>query len=153
MSMISGQCDKLRELANKLLEHGAFVGFGGTVNTDPLMLDAGTAMIDAAELILELRDDLQRANAAVQEAEHDESMAWDRVRKAEAENAKLREERDMYRDLVDCMVHPDVPDQLAAENDKLRELCGDIYEMAYHEYPSAFEATFADRMRELGVKL
>ena len=92
MSMISGQCDKLRELANKLLEHGAFVGFGGTVNTDPLMLDAGTAMIDAAELILELRDDLQRANAAVQDAEHDESVAWDMVRKAEAENAKLKQE-------------------------------------------------------------
>lgn len=40
----------------------------------------------------------------------------------ERENAKLREERDMYRDLVDCMVHPDVTDQLAAENAKLREL-------------------------------
>lgn len=41
---------------------------------------------------------------------------------AEVENAKLREERDTYRDLVGYMVHPDIPDQLAAENDKLREL-------------------------------
>lgn len=40
-----------------------------------------------------------------------------------------------------------------AENAKLRELCADIYEMAYHEYPSAFEAAFADRMRELGVEV
>ena len=46
---------------------------------------------EAADTIWQLRDDLQRANAAVQDAEHDESMAWDRVRKAEAENAKLRE--------------------------------------------------------------
>lgn len=51
--------------------------------------------------------------------------AWDRVRKAEADNAKLREERDTYRDLVDCMVHPDIPDQLAAENAKLREELAD----------------------------
>ena len=43
-----------------------------------------------SDTILELRDNLQRANDAVQDAEHDESMAWDRVRKAEAESAKLR---------------------------------------------------------------
>ena len=42
---------------------------------------------------------------------------------------------------------------IEAENAKLRELCADIYEMAYHEYPSAFEATFADRMRELRVEV
>jgi hypothetical protein len=47
--------------------------------------------LEAADTILELRDDLQLANAAVQDAEHDESMAWDRVRKVEVENVKLRE--------------------------------------------------------------
>lgn len=31
------------------------------------------------------------------------------------------EERDMYRDLVDCMVHPDVSDQLYAENVELQD--------------------------------
>ena len=41
--------------------------------------------------------------------------------KAKAENVELLEERDMYRDLVDCMVHPDVPDQLYAENVELRD--------------------------------
>ena len=40
---------------------------------------------------------------------------------------------------------------LAAENERLRELVRDMYEMAYPEYPSAFEAAFADRMSELGV--
>lgn len=48
----------------------------------------------------------------------------------ERENAKLQEERDMYRDLVGFMVHPDVPDQLAAENAKLRELVSGLH-MAY----------------------
>lgn len=38
-----------------------------------------------------------------------------------AENAKLREERDMYRDLVGMMDHPDLNAQLQAENAKLRE--------------------------------
>lgn len=42
-------------------------------------------------------------------------------------------------------------DQLEAENARLRELVRDLYEMAYPEYPSAFDAAFADRMRELGV--
>ena len=83
--------------------------------------DAREVMLEAADIIWQLRDDLQRANEAVRDAEHDESMAWDRVRKAEA------------------------------ENDRLRKLVRDLYEMAYPEYPSAFDAAFADRMRELGV--
>lgn len=37
------------------------------------------------------------------------------------EDAKLREERDMYRDIVEYMVHPDIAAQLEAENTKLRE--------------------------------
>ena len=41
--------------------------------------------------------------------------------------------------------------ELNAENAKLRELVADLYDMAWHEYPSAFEAAFADRMRKLGV--
>lgn len=56
-----------------------------------VMPQAATLMMEAADTILELRDDLQHANDAVQDAEHDESCAWDRVRKAEAENARLRE--------------------------------------------------------------
>ena len=41
--------------------------------------------------------------------------------------------------------------EAVAENAKLRELVRDLYEMAYPECPSAFEAAFADRMRELGI--
>ena len=88
--MISALIDKLREMADQLQEHGTFVGFGGTTNTDPLMHGAAIVMRDAADTIWQLRDDLQRANDAVLDAEHDESRAWDRVRKAEAENAKLK---------------------------------------------------------------
>ena len=43
--------------------------------------------------------------------------------------------------------------ELMRENAKLRELVADIYEMAYYEYPSAFEMAFADRLRELGVEV
>lgn len=96
--MISALIDKLREMADQLQEHGTFVGYGGTTNTDPLMHGAAIVMRDAADTIWQLRDDLQRANDAVLDAEHDESRAWDRVRKAEAENAKLRElVRDMWK--------------------------------------------------------
>lgn len=75
MSMISAQIDELRQMADGQATYR----------------DARAVMLQAADTITELRDDLQRANAAVQDSEHDESMAWDRVRKAESENAKLRE--------------------------------------------------------------
>lgn len=75
MSMISAQIDELRKLADGQAPYR----------------DARAAMLEAADTILELRDDLQRANDALRDAEHDESCAWDRVRKVEAENAELRE--------------------------------------------------------------
>ena len=40
-----------------------------------------------------------------------------------------------------------------AEYAKLRELVRELYEMAYPEYPSAFDAAFAGRMRELGIEV
>ena len=68
------------------------------------------------------------------------------------------EERDMYRDLVDCMVHPDVPDQLYAENVKLRELVRDMWRDGMCECDergacAECEYHFPDRMRELGIEV
>lgn len=122
MSMISGQCDKLRETADEIQRIK-------NNNADWLwrdaitLADAAALMRDAADLILELRDDLQQANEAVRDAEHDESMAWDRVRKAEA------------------------------ENEKLRKLCSALYKFAYDEYPDGTELNFANHMRELGIEV
>ena len=76
MSKPTMQVEELRSFARKM---------------DELMPRRADLVREAADTILELRDDLQRANDAVRDAEHDESCAWDRVRKAEAENAKLRE--------------------------------------------------------------
>ena len=75
--MLSSQCDELRQVAQVYRNLGKYA-------TEQMLLDA-------ADTILELRDDLQRANSNLQDAEHDESVAWDRVRKAERESAKLRE--------------------------------------------------------------
>ena len=86
-------------------------------------------------------------------------------------NEKLRKERDMYRDLVGMMDHPDLNVQLSADNAKLRELCRDMYEdivcgcaecffSEYSEHrgkPSECSnggcgyRQIADRMMELGV--
>lgn len=78
---------------------------------------------EAADTIWELRDDLQQAHR---------------------ENAKLREERDTYRDLVGCMVHPDIPDQLAAENAKLRELVSAYQELATYPRCSLYDECMPD---------
>ena len=76
MSMISSLIDDLNKSADEWNSSNMF--------------ELARMCREAADTIWQLRDDLQRANAAVREAEHDESMAWDRVRKAEAENAKLQ---------------------------------------------------------------
>lgn len=44
-------------------------------------------------------------------------------------------------------------EELREQSTKLRELVRDMYEMAYPEFPSAFEAAFADRMRKLGIEV
>lgn len=67
---------------------------------------------------MQLAEWLRRARGA------DKAARWytNRIQKLEDENAKLRKERDTCRDLVDYMVHTDIPDQLAAENVRLREM-------------------------------
>ena len=42
---------------------------------------------------------------------------------------------------------------LKEKNEKLRELLAELYESAWLEYPSAFEHTFAERLRELGIEV
>ena len=78
------------------------------------------------------------------------------------ENAKLREERDTYRDLVGCMVHPDIPDQLYAENVKLRELVRDMFRdfanadaelKLRHSRTFMASTIYEPRLRELGVEV
>ena len=107
MSMISSLIDELRKLADGQAPYR----------------DARAAMLEAADTIWQLRDDLQRANEAVRDAEHDESRAWDRVRKAEAENAKLR------------------------------ELVADMWLQLLNAYDRKEVDEFADRMRELGIEV
>lgn len=86
MSMLSVQVENLRIMARLVRNYD--------------YREISRALRDAADTIWQLRDNLQRANAAVQEAEHDESMAWDRVRKAEAENERLRE---LCADMWQCI--------------------------------------------------
>ena len=112
MSMISSLIDELRKSADE---------WNGSN-----MFELARMCSEAADTIWQLRDDLQRANAAVQDAEHDESVAWDMVRKAEAENAKLKQELEA----VGTAAYLYGRNDLAAENAKLRELVRGLH-MAY----------------------
>jgi rubrerythrin len=144
MSMISGLIDGLRERAKELrnLAPDPDVPYlvPSTKETMALaMRSAASEMEDAADTIWQLRDDLQRANAAVQDAEHDESMAWDRVRKAESENAKLREL---------------VTDMWEGYNDPRCDECHLKDTPTCADCPiCAREASVLDRLRELGVEV
>ena len=118
MSMISSLIDELRKSADE---------WNGSN-----MFELARMCSDAADTIWQLRDDLQRANEAVRDAEHDESRAWDRVRKAEAENADLRE---LVRDML---MSP-------------QEYC-EKYGIEYEGWSSA-DDHIDDRMRELGIEV
>lgn len=113
MSMLSAQCDELRRLATRYDELQV-----GAVRAVKMPPNIGSILREAADTILELRDDLQRANAAVRDAEHDESMSWDRVCKVVAENAKLREENQS----IGLAAYELGRKSMAGENAKLREL-------------------------------
>ena len=97
-SMISGQCDKLRERAKELrvLANGPVnEGFPARAK----LFEAADAMYQAADLILELRDGLQQANdenaklIVKLNAEHivrqNVEIENDRLRKACAELAEF----------------------------------------------------------------
>lgn len=96
MSMLSAQINELRKLADKLQEHGTFTGFGGTTNTDPLMLEAATAMRDAANSISTMHGDYERG------VEQASAIYKEVIREYVAENARLRE---LIRDIVRA-THP-----------------------------------------------
>lgn len=92
MSMLSAQCDELRELATRFDEIQV-----GATRAVRIPLDTGLVLREAADTIWELRDDLQRANA---------------------ENARLRSELEA----VGTAAYLYGRDDLKAENAKLREL-------------------------------
>lgn len=123
--MISAQRDELRVMAES-------IGLA--------MPQAATLMMDAADTIWELRDDLQRANDAVRDAEHDESMAWDRVRKAEAENAKLRQQL------------ADVTESMGRVEERCAKLRGLVRGLIYATHPADRARLIADAA-ELGVEV
>lgn len=136
MSMLSAQIDELRKWADQLSEREN--EFGVVVRA------LVAALRDAADTIWQLRDDLQRTNVAVQDAEHDESMAWDRVRKAEAENAKLQEQAAR---LFDKTL------ELGTENDKLREFATVAWELLTCNEPVFVWSGLQEKARELGIEV
>ena len=123
VSMISSQCDKLRETADRL--DGI-----ADISTPWIHRHLTPMLRDAADLILELRDDLQRVNA---------------------ENAKL---------IVKLNAEHIVRQNVEIENARLRELVKYAYECAIHSDHATCDdceringcCILVDRMRELGIE-
>ncbi len=84
----------------------------------------------------------------------DVRAANERMDQLEEENAKLREERDIYRDLVGLMDNPDINVQLQAENAELRKLVDELYPLADNGASDVSELDKAhELMRELGIEV
>lgn len=90
--------------------------------------------------------DFKELREQLQDSEHEESVAWDRVRKAEAESAKLREQGAR---LFDKTL------ELGTENAKLRELvCMMLRVAGVAEYATDSEwQVVTDYLRELGIEV
>ena len=90
MSMLSAQCDKLRETAELVEGHGK-VGFGDLIITDPLMVDAAKELRDAADTIWRLRNDCVELRELLNITDESRHFADTRARELFAKNEKLRE--------------------------------------------------------------
>ena len=130
MSMLTAQCDELRETAADLREHSTFVGFGGIFNINDEMVDAARQMEDAADTIMDLRDRLTEERSGTMSYASDALIDAQRntINRLKTENEKLRQlVRDMWCDgMCDC-------DE--------QYTCAEC-EYGYHE-----------RMRELGIEV
>lgn len=160
MSMLSAQCDELRSMAES-------VGLA--------MPQAATLMLEAADTIWELRDDLQRANAENaklrSELESVGTAAYLYGRSdLNDENVKLREIiADLEKLLPEserCYIHETVK-AIAENNARLRKLVADMWPHVRHRSRMCSECELPcdtsdecllyepmrQRMRELGVEV
>lgn len=123
MSMLSAQCDKLRELATKFDEIQV-----GATRAVRISLDSGSVLREAADTITELRDDLQWANA---------------------ENDRLRSELESAGVAAYLYGRSD----LEAENAKLREFATETWELLTCNEPIFVWKGLREKARELGVEV
>lgn len=134
MSMLSAQCDILRETAELIEDHGR-VGFGDLIITDPLMVDAAKEMRDAADTIWQLRCDCVELRGQMDDAKHDLSIFSGRIVELEAENAKLRERVAELEELLPengRWYRAETVEAYVAEIAKLRELVRDYEHCTMH---------------------
>lgn len=124
--MLSAQIDELRATADEIDWEFPFTA---------------SRLRGAADTIWQLHEELQQANKQLQETEHEESRAWDRVRKAESQVAGLREELEA--------VGVAAYQYGRGESDKLRELVDYMTPIALY----AASERERDHMRELGVEV
>jgi len=127
MSMLTAQCDELRETAADLREHSTFVGFGGIFNINDEMVDAARQMEDAADTIMGLRDRLTGEGSGTMSYASDALIdaQENTINQLKTENEKLRMAAERDADVMEALVSyidDSRVDSLCDENAKLREL-------------------------------
>lgn len=99
----------------------------------------------------------QSCDAAMLHANVEVRLLIDKANRLERHNAKLRQQRDTYRDLVGLMDHPDVNAQLLAENAKLRELAHLLLWGVDNDMPRDEGLVWSQKVdaltRELGIEV
>lgn len=158
MSMLTAQCDELRETAADLREHSTFVGFGGIFNINDEMVDAARQMEDAADTIMDLRDRLTVERSGTMSYESDALIDAQRntINRLRTKNEDLRRAAERDADVMEALVsyiNDSRVDSLCDEIAKLRGLVRDLYAVTWPETYMQMRPTYAKRMKELGIEV
>lgn len=152
MNMDMQLCRDLRGAADRLAERKR-----GMDEYVTLMRRAADA-IESLDLRWEEAEDRACGLSHLLDTYEDSERLMDENVMLMAENEKLREERDMYRDLVGMMDHPDANVALSRENAKLRELvsymhCCYVRGHDWGPYGALEKEHVEQTMRELGIEV
>jgi len=146
VSMISGQIDRLRTAAQTYRRLGNH--------------SAESMLLDAADTIWKLRDDLQRANADNAKLREQVDAAHMSRLLTENENEELRElsARAWHLFTEHGAVHESDLPEVDAVRDKMHELGINVGKLADHDFahnenPDGIELELADKLRMSGIEV
>lgn len=103
--------------------------------------------------ILTMFGDYEFIAKSIQEIWCEVTALYDKAMKLAQDNKGLKEERDLYQDLVGLMDHPDANQALRDQNDEMREIISDLWPRAAFTMTEANNQSWLERFEPLGIEV